>query len=161
MLHFPLITVNAIRKDNGMQNGNKTRDLVILTHLANYLWRHSRQKWKYSLETWAVYREIFRVSWNLPNDPKHRGLFLKNKTSSEGYQLLEWAFMLLWIKYRLIYFKLEGSRIKHEPSYIKHTFREKVIAQKMKFSIKDFSCKCDQISSFLRIWSHLLEKSWM
>ena len=102
MLHFPLITVNAIRKDNGMQNRNKTQDLVILTHLANYLWRHSRQKWKYSLETWAVYREIFRVSWNLPNDPKHRGLFLKNKTSSEGYQLLEWAFMLLWIKYRLI-----------------------------------------------------------
>ena len=37
MLHFPLITVNAIRKDNGMQNRNKTQDLVILTHLANYL----------------------------------------------------------------------------------------------------------------------------
>ena len=33
------------------------------------------------------------------------------------------------------------------------------IAQKMKFSIKDFSCKCDQIHSFMRIWSHLLEKS--
>ena len=34
-------------------------------------------------------------------------------------------------------------------------------AQKMKFSIKDFSCKCDQIRSFLRIWSHLLENSLM
>ena len=32
-------------------------------------------------------------------------------------------------------------------------------AQKMKFSSKDFSSKCDQIRSFLRIWSHLLEKS--
>ena len=32
-------------------------------------------------------------------------------------------------------------------------------AQKMKFSIKDSSSKCDQIHSFLRIWSHLLEKS--
>ena len=32
-------------------------------------------------------------------------------------------------------------------------------AQKMKFSIKDFSSKCDQIRSFLQIWSHLLEKS--
>ena len=32
-------------------------------------------------------------------------------------------------------------------------------AQKMKFSIKDFSSKCDQIRSFLRIWSHLLKKS--
>ena len=30
---------------------------------------------------------------------------------------------------------------------------------KKKFSIKDFSSKCDQIRSFLRIWSHLLKKS--
>ena len=29
----------------------------------------------------------------------------------------------------------------------------------MKFSIKDFSSKCDQIRSFLRIWLHLLKKS--
>ena len=29
----------------------------------------------------------------------------------------------------------------------------------MKFSIKDFFSKYDQILSFLRIWSHLLEKS--
>ena len=34
-------------------------------------------------------------------------------------------------------------------------------AQTMKFSIKDFSSKCDQTRSFLRIWSHLLEKSLM
>ena len=34
-------------------------------------------------------------------------------------------------------------------------------AQKVKFSIKDFSSKCDQIRSFLRIWSHLLKKSLM
>ena len=32
-------------------------------------------------------------------------------------------------------------------------------AQKMKFSIKDFSSKCGQIRRKLRIWSHLLEKS--
>ena len=31
--------------------------------------------------------------------------------------------------------------------------------QKMKFSIKDFFSKRDQICSFLRIWPHLLEKS--
>ena len=31
----------------------------------------------------------------------------------------------------------------------------------MKFSIKDFFGKCDQIRSFLRIWSHLLKKSLM
>ena len=29
----------------------------------------------------------------------------------------------------------------------------------MKFSIKDFYSKCDQIRSFLRIWSHLLKIS--
>ena len=32
-------------------------------------------------------------------------------------------------------------------------------AQKIKFFIKDFFSKCDQIRSFLRIWSHLLKKS--
>ena len=37
----------------------------------------------------------------------------------------------------------------------------KVPAQKMKFSIKDFFSKCDQTHSFLRIWSHLLKKSFM
>ena len=33
--------------------------------------------------------------------------------------------------------------------------------QKIKFSIKDFFSKCDQIRSFLRTWSHLLKKSLM
>ena len=31
----------------------------------------------------------------------------------------------------------------------------------MKISIKDFFSKCDQIRSFLRIWSHLVKKSLM
>ena len=31
----------------------------------------------------------------------------------------------------------------------------------MKFSIKDFFSKCDQIRNFLRIWSHFLKKSLM
>ena len=34
------------------------------------------------------------------------------------------------------------------------------VAQKMKFSIKDFFSKCDQIRN-LRIWSHLMKKSSM
>ena len=37
----------------------------------------------------------------------------------------------------------------------------KITAQKMKFSIKDFFNKCDQIRRKLRIWSHLLKKSLM
>ena len=32
-------------------------------------------------------------------------------------------------------------------------------AQKMKFSIKDFFRKCDQIRRKLRIWSNLLKKT--
>ena len=34
-------------------------------------------------------------------------------------------------------------------------------AQKMKFSIKDFFSKCDQIRRKLPIWLHLLKKSLM
>ena len=34
-------------------------------------------------------------------------------------------------------------------------------AQKMEFSITGFFSKCDQIRSFLRIWSHLPKKSLM
>ena len=34
-------------------------------------------------------------------------------------------------------------------------------AQKMKFSVKDFFSKCDQIQSFLRNWFHLLKQSSM
>ena len=38
---------------------------------------------------------------------------------------------------------------------------ENYTAQKMKFSIKNFFSKCDQIRSFLQIWSHSLKKSLM
>ena len=37
----------------------------------------------------------------------------------------------------------------------------RINTQKMKFSIKGFFSKCDQIRSFLRIWSHLLKKFLM
>ena len=43
----------------------------------------------------------------------------------------------------------------------KPEFQRRYTAQKMKFSIEDFFSKCDQIRSFLRIWSHLLKKSLM
>ena len=38
---------------------------------------------------------------------------------------------------------------------------EIITAQKMRFFIKDFFSKSDQIRSFLRIWSHLLKRSLM
>ena len=34
-------------------------------------------------------------------------------------------------------------------------------SQKIKFSIKDFFSKCDEIQRKLRIWSHLLKRSLM
>ena len=36
-----------------------------------------------------------------------------------------------------------------------------ITAQKMKFFIQDFFSKCDQIRTFVGIWSHLLRKSLM
>ena len=36
-----------------------------------------------------------------------------------------------------------------------------IFAQNMKFCIKDFFSKCSQIRRKLRIWSHLLKKSFM
>ena len=38
---------------------------------------------------------------------------------------------------------------------------ENFTAQKMKFFIKDFFSKYDKIRSLLRIWSHLLKKSFI
>ena len=47
---------------------------------------------------------------------------------------------------------------KKQNGMVKSKQRKAGIAQKMKFSIKDFFSKCDQIRSFLRIWSQLLKK---
>ena len=41
------------------------------------------------------------------------------------------------------------------------SFKTDLTTQKMKFSIKDFFSKCDQIRSFLWIWSHLLKTSYI
>ena len=40
-----------------------------------------------------------------------------------------------------------------------HVFQLSITVLKMKFSIKNFFSKCDQIRRKLRIWSHLLKKS--
>ena len=45
--------------------------------------------------------------------------------------------------------------------FINHLIKNDCTAQKMKFFIKDFSSKCDQICRKLRIWSHLMKKSLM
>ena len=53
----------------------------------------------------------------------------------------------------LVYLRSCGTRCVHS--------QDSFTAQKMKFSIEDFSNKCDQLRSFLWIWSNLLKKSSM
>ena len=57
----------------------------------------------------------------------------------------------------LMHFSCKHSLITNE--YAKNMLKS--IAQKMKFPIKDFFSRCDQIRSKLWIWSHLLKKSLM
>ena len=56
--------------------------------------------------------------------------------------------------YYHLMFNLETDTYKRKKSRL-------ITAQKMKFSIKDFFSKCDQMRSFVRIWSPLLKKSLM
>ena len=66
--------------------------------------------------------------------------------------------MRCWFKDLLIFTKIERYILfGHDEcvysSYFSHN------SQKMKFSIKNFFNKCDQIRRKLRIWSHLVKKS--
>ena len=60
-------------------------------------------------------------------------------------------------------FKVHPTSIKHQNTNYNPRNEQSTLhcitAQKMKFSIKDFFSKCDQIRRKLRIWSHLLKKS--
>ena len=50
---------------------------------------------------------------------------------------------------------------KTEIQMLRCYMQETTLHKKMKFSIKDYFSTCDQILSFMRIWSHLLKKSLM
>ena len=78
--------------------------------------------------------------------------------------LVEVVFVVI-ISSTLAQFGCMGSLVP-ESYYMKiwkNNLRDGYIAlhKKMKFFIKYFFSKCDQIRSFLRIWSHLLKKSLM
>ena len=49
----------------------------------------------------------------------------------------------------------------HESSSKEQNAYDCSTAQKIKLSVSNFFRKCDEIRSFLRIWSHLLKKSLM
>ena len=59
----------------------------------------------------------------------------------------------------IVLFLMQLFQLGWQFTYIR--FNNVITAQKMKFSIKDFFSKCDQILCFLRIWSRLLKKSVM
>ena len=58
------------------------------------------------------------------------------------------------------YFSAYNTR-KNRLNLVFREFSVSINAQKIKFSIKDFFSKCDQMRRKLRIWSHLLKKSLM
>ena len=60
----------------------------------------------------------------------------------------------------ILVFQHQFSTLPYNVSTVSHVSHVST-AQKMKFSIKDFFSKCDQICRKLRIWSHLLKKSLM
>ena len=50
---------------------------------------------------------------------------------------------------------------KPSKSILNYVFRISNTSQKMKFSLRDYFCKCYQICRILRIWSHLRKRSLM
>ena len=70
-----------------------------------------------------------------------------------------WYYLLTWLCRKCF-----SNEYKPHRTWIRFFFKLLITfhaAQKMKFSIKDFFSKCEQIRSFLQIWSHLLKKSLM
>ena len=77
-----------------------------------------------------------------------------------------------WMRRKCLFYKVFQNRV---PRYfhclilpIKTSARQSILHKKcsplnvqQKLSINNFFSKCDQIRSFLRIWSHLLKKSLM
>ena len=59
--------------------------------------------------------------------------------------------------------KIQKAKVVFKPAmqYSVRRISDYITAQKAKFSMKDSFSKCDQILSFLRIWSHLLKKTFM
>ena len=108
---------------------------------------------------------------NTEADLKKKTLIIKNALYSTNkiFKLLQNLFFIYLFIYSFAnYFSFYVciSNQKNEISSIRVIFfhNEAALsntAQKMKFSIKDFFSKCDQIRSFLRIWSHLLKKLLM
>ena len=88
--------------------------------------------WKHRPST----QKFYRVCWNLLNGPKHRGSILKNMASSEGYQLLVWAFHAIIDKIAVDIFQIANKwNWRWTFIYQGYVFR-KILAINASFAIK-------------------------
>ena len=105
------------------------------------------ESWK--LQVWNLTRHKHNKWW-FPE-------FLKfsNESGAEKEKQLSKTAVIWQLAFSAAEFQLSRLQILNPMIYSNRSFT----AQKMKFYIKDFFSKCDQIRRFLRIWSHLLKKS--
>ena len=82
-----------------------------------------------SLETWAVFIEIFMLCWNLLSGPKQWGWLQKKLLSLKGISCLQVTFVLIWMKQTLIWFILQRDETRNGLSNIKDTFAESMQLQ--------------------------------
>ena len=89
----------------------------------------------------------FEIQKNFQNVTKFNGVYSRNNLPKTAYAINLDEFKSLELHWIALYMNAENV------TYF--------TAQKMKFFIKDFFSKCNQIGIFMRIWSRLLKKSLM
>ena len=87
--------------------------------------------------------------------------FFGKVVSSQHPNLLKWNPRISFGIIEIIFWSVFQNTYYMESLLIINKSCSSITAQKMKFSIKDFFRKCDQIRKKLRIWSHFLKKSLM
>ena len=87
------------------------------------------------------------------------GAYFQDQKTSQGNKDHINVLELGAVNYEMLIFSCLHS--KAQPIHIQRDSIVTLSSQKMKFSIKDFFSKCDQIRRKLRIWSHLLKKPLM
>ena len=89
----------------------------------------------------------FYIPWNYQKTRSFSNIFRGYRKRPGSWNWLKWLCVSITLFSR--------------PTFHFYTHWYQNTSQKVKFSIKDFSSKCDQIRRKSRIWSHLLEKYLM
>ena len=124
---FQLILFLDLQK-NRSKVKNRSSDVMILTVAVHYLvfiliivTRNGKIVWKHrpSIQKSLWYLEIYQTAQN--NGDQYQ----KTWQALKGISYLQELFMLLWIKQRLVYFKLQRSKIGNKFSCIEDSFSER------------------------------------